>query len=631
MLFSPKYFHVLLPLAYAVETHRRGELSREEAALAVTFAVLYDGVVLRDDIGLVVGGPEKEKSPIMTRDHFTAFWLWALKELGLKPSAVYRGSSAHHIAFRDAELNELLKAVTLALPALHELRDALTEFADAFKVVTREVIKRKFGIDWGYDVRNEMFFKKLEEVVTMAEDYVYRNVTVERDQLDTSGQLPKTVIRFKLGGEEVAHITVYWTGSKLLAQFDGSREKAEQLASIITALGGKAEVKPKNAKWTVHLHTDGIIAIRHDSWLNAVKGFVDELYSKGLISEDRYEQLVRDIATGPNTVNYAGVEFSVYHKTEGKYDFLEIRYHPGNEASKNAVVNALKARGLKEGVHFTVKEYGDYEIHVAVESYTKALEALARSWLRKGEYYAIDDRKRVISVKAEHKDAVVNTLKTAGLEEDRHFTVKWDGYYVIRITYEGLREIQRMALNGDVEAERFIRELEDVLRRRHGQNAVKRLIEVLTPAREEGTIDLPLEVRDEKGNVVARVVDLRYEFVMGDQPVGQCAGEDCRLRIIVEYETEGERRQLKIVCYWVKKQKEKGNATVTYYYEAAWSRVKNDVEAAVLKALTGKAKRGRVQLFSSDLDTLYRFKALKDAVDKWRGGKPQSVVQRRGI
>ncbi|WP_333639578.1 PaRep2b protein, partial [Pyrobaculum aerophilum] len=107
------------------------------------------------------------------------------------------------------------EALVPELPTLHGLRDALAEFADAFKVVTREVVKRKFGINWAYDVRNENFFKKLNEIIAMVENYVYRNIAVERGPLDTSGQWPKTVIRFKLGGEEAAHITVYWTGSKL--------------------------------------------------------------------------------------------------------------------------------------------------------------------------------------------------------------------------------------------------------------------------------------------------------------------------------------------------------------------------------------------------------------------------------
>ena len=143
-------------------------------------------------------------------------------------------------------------------------------------------------------------------------------------------------------------------------------------------------------------------------------------------------------------------------------------------------------------------------------------------------------------------------------------------------------------------------------------------MEVLTPAREEGTIDLPLAVYDEKGNVVARIINLRHEFVKGDQPVDQCNGENCRLRIIAEYEAGGEISQLKIEWHWVKKQDKKGKTTATYYFEMAWLTVKDDVEAAVLKALTGKAKRGRVYLLADQLDALRRFKPLKDAINQWR-------------
>ncbi|MCX8137153.1 PaRep2b protein [Pyrobaculum aerophilum] len=631
MLFLPKYFHVLLPLAYAVETHRRGELSREEAALAVIFAVLYDGSVYRDEILLAVGGPEKEEEPLMTHDHFTAFWLWTLRELGFKPSSVRRGSNAHRIFFRGAELNELLKAVTLALPTLHKLRDALAEFADAFKAVSGEVVKRKFGIGLAYDVRNESFSKKLEEIITMAEDYVYRNVTVERGPLDTSGRLPKIVISFKLGDEEVAHITVYWRGDELYAQYGGSRESAERLASVIRALGGDAEVKyVKGAGWVVKLTTDGIITIRHDGWLKALREFIDELHDdkrhgKKLISDERYEKLIKNIEAGPNIVKFSGVKFSVYYETRMKN--IMVEYQPRNDNAKNAAVDALKARGLKEGVHFTVNTVGAgrYEIRVTKEAYAKAVETLAQVGLKEGEHYAVYDRWRIISVKAEHKDAIVNALKAAGLEEGKDFAVKWGGYYDIRITYDGLREIQRMALNGDLEAERFIRELEDVLRRRYGDDAAKKLIEVLTPAREEGTAELPLTVYDERGNLIARVVDLKYEFVENGQPVGQCAGKNCRLRVVVEYELpSGERREFKMEWYWAEKRKKKDNTTVTYYYETALTTVKDEVKAAVLKALTGKAKRGQVRLLADQLDALRRFKALKDAIDKWRGGKPQS-------
>ncbi|MEM0484471.1 MAG: PaRep2b protein [Pyrobaculum sp.] len=619
-----KYVRVLLPLAYAVEAYKRGELSREEAALAVIFGVLYDGSVYRGEIQLAVGGPEKEEKPLMTHDHFAVFWLWALKELGLKPSSVYPGRDAHRIVFRGDELNGLLKTITL--PSLYGLGDALTEFADAFKVVTRDAIKKKFGIDWTYDVTTEGFFRKLNEIITMAEDYVYKNITVERGPLDTSGQWPKAVIRFKLGGEEVTHIVMYWTGNKLQAQFIGSRENAERLASVIKALGGKAEVKRIGKEWKVQLYTDGITAIRHDGWLNAVRGFVDELYGKGLIDKDRHEQLTRDITAGPNVVKFAGVKFSVNY--DDTRNTTVVEYRQGSEASKNAVLNALMARGLREGVHFTVttEGAGRYEIYVTKEAYAKAVEALAQSGLEEGKHYAIYDKRREIRVKKEHKDTVANALKAAGLKEGEDFTVKWGGVYVIRLTYDGLREIQRMALKGDVEADRFIRELEDVLRRRYGDNAVKKLIEVLTPAREEGTAKLPLAVYDDRGNLIARVVDLKYEFVENGKVVSHCAGEDCRLRIIAEYELpSGERKQLRMEWYWGREQKKKGDATVTYFFERAWLTVKDDVEAAVLETLTGKeAERGRVYLYADQLEALRRFKALKDVIDKWREGKPAS-------
>ncbi|RFA93484.1 hypothetical protein CGL51_12765 [Pyrobaculum aerophilum] len=189
-----------------------------------------------------------------------------------------------------------------------------------------------------------------------------------------------------------------------------------------------------------------------------------------------------------------------------------------------------------------------------------------------------------------------------------------------------------MDIGGDVKAERFVRGSEDVLRRRYGDDAVRKLIEVLTPAREEGTIDLPLAVYDEKGNMVARIVDLKYEFVKGKrkgkrsagrQVVSQCTGEDCCLRIIVKYETEGERGQLKMEWYWAKGQKKKGEATVTYYYERANISIKNDVEVAVLKALTGKSvEKGKVAFFAEQLNALRRFKQLRNAIDEWRRGKP---------
>lgn len=328
----------------------------------------------------------------------------------------------------------------------------------------------------------------------------------------------------------------------------------------------------------------------------------------------------RPITARPSVVKFAGVEFSVYYKG----NIIEVVYRPGSEASKNAAVNALRARGLREGEHFTVTTRGSgrYAIRIAKVAYAKAVKALAQSGLKEGEHYTPRNKRREIVVKEERRDAVVNALKAAGLVEGKHFTVKSAKQYVIRLTSEGLREIQRIALSGGVEAERFIRGQEGVLSRRHGQAAVKKLIEVLTPVREEGALELPLPVYDEKGNLIARVVDLRYELVENGKVVDRRAGEDCRLRIVAECEAGGEKRRRKMKWCWKKREK-KGEETVLYYFETA----RLTVKAAALKALTGRAKKGYAHLFSSDLDALRRFKALRDAVDKWREGRPAGNVQ----
>ncbi len=110
--------------------------------------------------------------------------LWALRELGFKPSTVYQSGNEDIIIFKGDVLNNLLKALITAFPKLYELRDALAEFAGAFKVVTNEVVRANFNMEWAY--------------IAMAEGYLSNVVTVE-GTLDTSGSLPKTVIRFRIG------------------------------------------------------------------------------------------------------------------------------------------------------------------------------------------------------------------------------------------------------------------------------------------------------------------------------------------------------------------------------------------------------------------------------------------------
>lgn len=121
----------------------------------------------------------------------------------------------------------------------------------------------------------------------MAKNFVHRHAAVERRPLGLNGRMPKAVIRFKLGGEEVAHISTNWIGRALQAQFVSSREDVKRLAAVIKAFGDLAGDKPIGAGWAVKLYADG----------------------KKPISEDRSKQ--GNIETSPNAAEFGSAEYSV--------------------------------------------------------------------------------------------------------------------------------------------------------------------------------------------------------------------------------------------------------------------------------------------------------------------------------
>ncbi|MEM4732536.1 MAG: PaRep2b protein [Desulfurococcaceae archaeon] len=565
------YARVLMPLIDGV-INRWDE---REFALFLTSAILGDGGKYGNYVVLTAGHFQRrrgEELPL-TLTHKAAAWLTLLAKYGYPPDRIYLTRQRDekgvvrewaYFVWRADRLGRPFALSADLLTSLQELR------------------------------LGDNIYIKVKKMLEVAKEYA-NALEVERDQLDTRGMRPKTKIRFKMGNKTVAHISLYWDGESLRAIFPGSRENAERLASIIKTLGGKAEIKQRRAGWTVELYTDGITTIRHSGWLNAVRSFIEELHNKRLISDERYEQLIKDIIAGPNTVEFAGVKFSVYYrKREDKSDEIIVVYQPMKDTAKDAAVNSLSARGLREGEHFTVKE-------------------------KSGEY--------VIRVKRGHRGAVVEALKAAGLREGKDFTEEGNKVYTIRITSKGLQEIYRMALRGDKEAVRFIREVEDALKRWYGQNAVERLRDILRPVRGEDTIDLPVPVSDKNGNVVARIVNLKYEFIRDGNPVDHCQNVGCRLRITVEYETvaEGERDQVVAEWYWKEKRLKTKQGIVTHYYETAVLSVKDDIKVAVLKTLTGReVEKGRVELTARDLEAMRRFKAIKDAIDQWRKGRPMS-------
>ncbi|WP_258870401.1 PaRep2b protein [Pyrobaculum aerophilum] len=187
------------------------------------------------------------------------------------------------------------------------------------------------------------------------EDYANR-LKIEYELYSPQGVNPWVEVKFRDDkGDEVAHINIRWDQKKLHAYFTGVREKAERLASILSAFGANAEAKERGGYWYVNLYTDSITAIRRKEWLEAVRALVEELYRRGVINEEQRDRLLTEINAGPNVVEIAGVELSVRAQATNKYKRIEIYYLPVSPAAFDAAVKAFRDAGFEEGVHFTAK------------------------------------------------------------------------------------------------------------------------------------------------------------------------------------------------------------------------------------------------------------------------------------
>nr|WP_264357573.1 MULTISPECIES: PaRep2b protein [Pyrobaculum] len=78
----------------------------------------------------------------------------------------------------------------------------------------------------------------------------------------------------------------------------------------------------------------------------------------------------------PNVAELAGIKFSVADERRKGVETSE--YRPRRDLSKDVAVETLKAKGLKEGKHFTAATKGAkrYEIRITDGAYAKAVEAL---------------------------------------------------------------------------------------------------------------------------------------------------------------------------------------------------------------------------------------------------------------
>lgn len=129
---------------------------------------------------------------------------------------------------------------------------------------------------------------------------------------------------------------------------------AERLASILNALGLKAEAKKRSNAWFIELATGSIVAIRRREWVEALRAYVEELYRHKVIDEKKRERLLKEIERGPKKVEIAGVEFNVRAKKSRGSRYLEIVCEPVSDHTFYDSVDKLKKAGFIEGIHFTV-------------------------------------------------------------------------------------------------------------------------------------------------------------------------------------------------------------------------------------------------------------------------------------
>ncbi|WP_333639005.1 PaRep2b protein [Pyrobaculum aerophilum] len=330
------YARVVAPLLhYIAREVPKGEEERvgEEVMKFLAHAILYDGHVAPDEVYLAVGGfgakSEGKKLPMDMYDKVALYIILAAK-YGVEVKGIYVGKGEVKIHLKP-------------------------EYAAWVFAAERHFFSQMLREGKAMGIGADHVIKKLEKIGRYVEELAEK-IRIERELREEEGK-PKLIVRFKdKSGRELAHINVGWDGESLRAVFNGARENAERLASILNALGAAAEARQHGRDWRVVLYTDSITAIRRAEWLEAVRILVEELHRRGVISNEKRKELLRELAASPNAIEIAGVEMSATaaeKKTGSKR--LEISYQPTSAEAFEAAVKALREAGFEEGVHFTAK------------------------------------------------------------------------------------------------------------------------------------------------------------------------------------------------------------------------------------------------------------------------------------
>ncbi|RFA95129.1 hypothetical protein CGL51_08265 [Pyrobaculum aerophilum] len=222
------------------------------------------------------------------------------------------------------------------------------------------LVWRDLSALWKFGVKHSLYtdhiFKKVEKVKRHVEAYMSK-IKIEYMLQNPPDLEPQVIVKFKdEKGEEIAYITIKWHQGTLRAYFNGSKEKAKQLSSILNALGASVGAKKNNRRsWHIEFTTDSITAIRRKEWLEAVRALVEELYKRNIINDVQKNRLLTDIYVGPNKIEIAGIKFNIEESKTDNYKWLAIGYWPKTTKSFNTAINTLKSAGFEEGIHFTAK------------------------------------------------------------------------------------------------------------------------------------------------------------------------------------------------------------------------------------------------------------------------------------
>ena len=388
---------------------------REEVMKFVAELILYDGSMSLDYVYLAVGnfhvGDRSKALPLDVYDKLALFLIFAAKYgVGVKEVYIIQ-TSDNADAAKKAGMTIIYFDREYAAEILAEAWAGL-------------------HVDWrfgGEQLYADHLFRKLEKVRGYVEEWV-ENVKIEHV---VRGD--KATVFFKDEADrEIAHINLRWDGEGLHADFGGSKEKAERLAAILNVLGADVETKEYSGKWFVQLYTDSITAIRRKEWLDAVRALVEALYERGVIDDEKKEELLREIEAGPNVIEIAGVELSVKvaeaEIKSGKSMNFVILYKTTSPTAFDQAVNALKAAGFEEEAHFTAKRpEGKEEGHIYLKKPAGLwklveLEKQGVEWAEK----ALDKLEEIAKARGFYDllERYLKPAKTAGTVDPRGMVVE---------------------------------------------------------------------------------------------------------------------------------------------------------------------------------------------------------------